>query len=507
MFISYRILFLVVALTNYAPYSFTQKTFNITTYGAKGDSKTNNTKAIQSAIDAANKNGRGKVVVPSGYFITGPLRLKTGVELHLSEGAVLLGSTKRLDYGNGDAAPLIGAENQQNISLSGKGMINGQGRELVKDLFGLLHEGKLEDEQWRIKRPTERHRPRILVFKNCQDISVKGITLKNGAGWIQDYVNCTDVVIDSIRVESTEYWNNDGIDIVNSKNVKITNCYVDVTDDGICLKSEGGPGWCENVYVANCTLRTSASGFKLGTGSHGGFKKITVRNIHVFNTYRSTVALESVDGGFLEDVDIRNVTATNTGNAILIRLGHRNKDEKYSTLKNVYIGDVKVTVPAGKPDIGYPVEGPPQKYPHNVFPSSITGLPGHPVQNVTLENIEITYEGGGRKEIAHFGTDSLENVPENMAGYPEFSMFGELPAWGLYVRHVKGLQMKNIKLVSKGDDYRAAIIFDDVNSLKLEGLEIPRVSTSPVIILNKVENHALNRLNLPFEESKAIHIQ
>jgi polygalacturonase len=282
---------------------------------------------------------------------------------------------------------------------------------------------------------------------------------------------------------------------------------VDVADDAICLKSEGSAGWCENIYVADCTLRSSASGFKLGTGSHGGFKKITVRNLHVRNTYRSAIALEAVDGGFLEDIDIQNVTATNTGNAILIRLGHRNFSDTFSTIRRVHIANVKVEVPAGKPDIGYPVEGPLLKFPHNVFPSSITGIPGHPVEDVTLENIDITYEGGGKKEVAFFGLDTLERVPENIAGYPEFSMFGELPAWGFYVRHVAGLTMKNIRLNIRQDDYRPAMIFDDVKKLRLSGVDISSSKQLPIIVLNRVAEQSMERIKLPIDSKDAILIK
>ena len=495
-----------VLYTALAANSKAQDVFNITVYGAVGDAKTNNAKAIQSAIDAAHQKGKGKVIIPPGYFLTGPVTLKSEVELHLAQGAVLLGSTQRMDYGREDAAPLIGAEKATDVSITGSGTINGQGRDLVKDLFKQLHAGKVQDEQWKTKRPMEKNRPGILVFKSCKNITVKGITIKNGSGWVQDYVNCDGVIIDSIRVESTEYWNNDGIDIVNSKNVRITNCYIDVTDDAICLKSEGSPGWCENVYVNNCTLRSSASGFKLGTGSHGGFKKITVSNLQIYDTYRSAIALEAVDGGFLEGIDIQHVTAKNTGNAIFMRLGHRNAGEQYSTVKDIHISDVEVEVPAGKPDIGYPVEGPPLKFPHNVFPSSITGLPGHPVQNVTLENIRITYEGGAQKELAYFAADSLKALPENSAGYPEFSMFGEMPAWGLYVRHVEGLQMKNVRLTTKAEDFRTALIFDDVKGLKMDGIVVPN-ATLPSVILNKVVKAEMGSMTLPAAKENAILIK
>jgi polygalacturonase len=483
-----------------------QKTYNIISFGAKGDGRTLNTLFIQKAIDKAAAAGGGKVIVPKGRFVTGTIGLKNGVNLFLERDAVLLGSTNRLDYGKEIAENLITTTDQKKVSITGYGEIDGQGREVVKSLFKLLHQGVLKDSQWKIKRPGERNRPGVIAFTGCTDVLVKGITVKNSAGWVQDYRNCSNVVIDSITVNSTEYWNNDGIDIVNSQNVSITNCYVDAADDGICLKSEGGPGFCENIYVANCTLRSSATAFKLGTGSRGGFRNITVKNLFVFDTYRSAIALEAVDGGFLENVDIQQVKAVNTGNAIFIRLGHRNTDSMYSTIKKIRIADVQIQVPAGKPDIGYPVEGPPQKYPHNVFPASIVGLPGHEVEDVELKNIVIEYEGGGAKEKAYFGWDSLTNVPENAAGYPEFSMFGEIPAWALYVRHAKGITLQNVQLKLQQPDYRPACIFDDVKTLQLNELSIPVCNALPVLILNNVKEYKNGKLTLPVEDTNGIKI-
>jgi polygalacturonase len=487
--------------------AFSQQAYNILNYGAKSGLNYSNTLSIQHAIDAAASNGGGKVVIPAGNFITGPVILKSNVELHLANDAVLLGSAKRLDYSE-DKMSIISAQEQHNIAVTGNGIIDGQGRDLVENTLLLLRQGKIEDKEWLSKRPTEKNRPNLVYFKDCRHIRMTGITLKNAASWVQNYKECDDVVIDSMKVHSTAYWNNDGIDIVDSKNVKITNSYFNASDDAICLKSENPQASCENISVENCTVRSSASGFKLGTGSVGGFKNITVKNLTVFDTYRSAIALETVDGAYLQDVDIRHVVGKNTGNAIFIRLGHRNKDAKFSSLRNIFIDDVKVEVPSGKPDIGYPMEGPPPKVaPHNLIPASIVGLPGHPVQNVTLQNIEIIYGGGAKKELAYISTDSLATVTENAAGYPEFTMFGELPAWGLYIRHTEGIRLSNIKLSYKQDDFRPALIADDVKDLSLKDLNIPTSKSAAVIVLNNVINPITDNIILPVSNKDGILIQ
>ncbi|MGI4870848.1 MAG: glycoside hydrolase family 28 protein [Janthinobacterium lividum] len=471
-----------------------RKTLNITTYGAKGDGQTDNTAFIQKALDEAATQG-GKVLVPAGNFVTKPLLLKSGTELHLAKGATLLGSTHRLDYGT-EATSLLTADNQQNIAITGQGTIDGRGREVIQDLLALLKAGTLQDPEWQVKRPVESNRPHVLVLKNCRQVRITGVTLKNSASWVQAYRECTDLTIDSMRVESTAYWNNDGIDFVDCKNVLLTNSFFNASDDGICLKSENPKSRCENITVKNCTVRSSASGFKLGTGSFGGFKNIKVDGLTVYDTFRSAVALETVDGAVLEDIDIRNVTAKNTGNAIFLRLGHR-KGEALGVLRRVYIGNVKAEIPLGKPDKGYEIEGPVFKEAHNINPSSIVGLPGHPVQDVTLENIDLTYLGGNSKDVAYRGLDSLARVPERTPNYPEFSMFGELPSYGFYTRHATGITFKNVRIQTKGADYRPALVFDDVQKLTLQQVTIPTAPTQPTLVLHDVVGVTRKQVSLP----------
>jgi hypothetical protein len=209
----------------------------------------------------------------------------------------------------------------------------------------------------------------------------------------------------------------------------------------------------------------------------------------------------------LENIDIRGVTAKNTGNAIFIRLGKRRKNVPPGRIRGVYIGNVKVQVPAGKPDAGYQMEGPRELFEHNIFPASISGIPGHHVSDITLENIEIAYNGNPKEYIAFSNIDSLENIPEKIGDYPEFSMFGELPAWGFYVRHADNITMKNIKLSATGDEYRAACIFDDMDGLELNGVKITKAASLPVMLLNKVKRSSLRDMQLPDKSKEAILVK
>jgi len=519
--------FLLVALAAFAFCSYTQaKDYPITSYGAKPDGKTNNGPFIQKAIDEASAKGGGKVIIPPGNFASGVLILKSGVNLHLEPGACLLGSVKRADYNNPIAMAFLVAKDQKNISITGEGVIDGQAGELMLDVFRMLRAGTLIDNGGWSVRPSEGVRPMLVVFKDCDQVTVSGVTMKDAASWVQDYFNCTNLTIDGIKVQSTSYWNNDGIDISDCKNVKVTNCFVNAADDGICLKSEKAGNCCDNVYIANCTIRSSASAFKMGTASYGGFKNIRVENLTIFDTFRSAIAIESVDGGHIENINIQHIQAANTGNAIFIRLGHRNKKAEAGSVKSIYIADVKAEIPLHKPDQGYPLEGPPDVnspdkekmparrsgypffghpwLPFNLLPSSIVGIPGHTIQDVTLENIEITYAGGASKEIAYIPLDKITTVPECEPDYPEFSMFEELPAWGFYVRHAEGILMKNVKISYKTDDFRPAMVFDDVKGINLKSVEIPTAKDMPVVLLNKVSEEKLDGLKIPVDQSAGI---
>jgi polygalacturonase len=219
----------------------------------------------------------------------------------------------------------------------------------------------------------------------------------------------------------------------------------------------------------------------------GRVQKITVRDIYVYDTYRSAIAIESVDGAIIQDIDVRHVVAKNTGNAIFIRLGKRNKARPAGEISRVYIGDVKVEIPAGKPDAGYHEEGPLEQFAHNIFPSSIFGVPGSPVKDVTLENINITYKGIAKKQVAFFNIDSLTKIPEKISAYPEFSMFGELPASAFYARHVEGINLKNVQINYTGQDFRIPFVFDDVSELAADKINVTGFKTLPLLFLNNVK--------------------
>jgi polygalacturonase len=482
------------------------KDYNILDFGANPDGQTLNTEVIQAAIDRLSENGGGKLIFPEGKFLTGSLQLKSNVHLYFEKGAVLLGSTNPYHYAelampgrpvsekkddNSQMALLV-AYKADNIRIEGEGRIDGQGRGLALNIDSLHHIGERIDPNYNMHnlRPNETMRPKLFRFSTCRSVRVSGLELQSSACWGLSFELCENLEIDGVKVLNRAYWNNDGMDITDCRNVRITNCDVNSADDGICLKSYY-PGYAnDSVYIENCTLRTSASAIKFGSASYGGFKNVTIKNIKVYDTFRSVIAIESVDGAEIENIEVSNIVAKNTANAIFIRLGHRG-GEKPGSIKNVYIHDLKAELAFGRPDIDYDMRGPAVSFFHNPFPSSITGIPGYRVEKVRIENVEITHPGRASKGMAYIPLSRLDQVPEQIKEYPEFHMFRELPSWGFYVRHAEDISFKNVVLIAKEYDFRPAYVFDDVRSLSMDNVNMYSNDRTPQIILKEVFNKNL----------------
>ncbi len=463
------ILFLVILTLHLAA-----KDFKVSGFGVKADGKTINTASIQKAIDFVSENGGGRLVFEAGNYVTGSIYVKSNVTLHLDYGATLLGSTNPFDYikdKNIGWMSMIFAYRQENIGITGKGTINGKGFITANNMVNYIHRGIYTDPL-KLDRPNETNRPQNVYFRECNNVTITGITLRDPASWNQTYDQCKNVYVDGIYVDSKSYWNNDGIDIVDCDGVVIKNSYFDAADDVICFKSHDVNSICQNVVVDNCVGRSSANGLKFGTVSRGGFRNFKVTNLTIFDTFRSAITFAAVDGGLIDNIVVDGVRSINTGNVIYLRIGDRWSQGKKPSMKNVIIRNVYAEVPFTKPDAGYNYEGPVEDLPRNISPASIIGLPEYKIQDVTLENIEIVYPGAGNPYYAKRGLTpaELDSIPEMPAAYPEFSQFKELPAWGFYVRHAEGITFKNVTLTALEKDYRPAIVFDDVKRGSFKGM-------------------------------------
>lgn len=494
--------------------------YNVLDFGAaNNDATVYSTEGIQKAIDKASKDGGGTVVVPKGVYLVAPIELKSNVELHLEKGSRLMASIDRLSYDLPRQRGVIWAREQKNIALTGEGEIDGRGRKLAENTIELIHKGVIQDYDFMAKqindvyarggsfegpfpRPNEANRPMLIALLNCEKIVISDVFLTNSACWVTTFWECDDLLIEGIRVQSTDYWNNDGIDITDCTNVIIRDCDIDSADDGICLKSENREKYCDQILVENCRVRSSASAVKFGTASAGGFRNVTVRNIRVYDTFRSAVTIQTVDGGGIENIHVSNIFARNTGNAICLVIGERMRhyptEAEFSFanpasttlpegtpkgwMKNVTIENLYCEVPATKPDEGYSTPGPEEGYPHNIFPSSVAGMKGQPIENVTLRNIEIVFPGGGSESVAQATLENLGEIMDSKSrNYPEFSMYGELPGWGVVVRYVDGIKLENVKLRLGKEDYRHALIFDKSQDIEIDNLRVYGEKKTPVV--------------------------
>lgn len=296
----------------------------------------------------------------------------------------------------------------------------------------------------------------------CEDVTIRDVTLRDSPMWVQHYLGCNDVHIDGITVHSLVNDNNDGIDIDCCSNVRIANCDINSGDDAIVLKTTA-PWPCRRVTVTNCVIRSRCNAIKCGTESSGAFEDITVSNCVIYDTRISGIALEMVDGSSMDRVLVTNITMTDTGNPIFVRLGNRGRPylakgpgggkgtfvmeegmqrPGVGTLRNVVLSNVIAT---GADHIGCP----------------ISGIPGHPIENLTLRNISISAAGGGGRELIE------RDVPEVEEGYPTYRMFGTTPAYGFYCRHVRNLLLSHIQLTYNQPEHRPALVCDDVDGLRL----------------------------------------
>ncbi len=454
------------------------KDYSASFFGINSNGTTLNTRSIQFALDYINKQGGGRLIFYVGRYLTGTLHMRSNVTIHLDEGAVLLGSLVPFDYEprtNPFMTALLLADNVENFGITGKGMIDGQGQQVARNFVDVIDKGLIKD-QFRSGRPEAETRPMIIYFRSCKNILIKSIIFKNSASWNQTYDQCKNLKVDSITVDNKAYWNEDGIDIVDCDSVSVTNSYIDAADDGICLKSHDPKVFCNNIFVRNNIIRTSANAIKFGTASLGGFKNVRIINNKVFDTYRSAIALEAVDGGFIENIEVDSLLVINTGNVIFLRVGER-WGEKTARMNNITIKNVVADVPATKPDAGYSYEGPVEDLPRNISPGIIiTGLPNKKITNVTISNVQMKHAGGGNPMYAKVALDELDKVPEFPDRYPDFSMFKELPAWGIYIRHARQITISNIGLTADKKDFRMPIVTDDVQSSTFSGIKIKQPS-------------------------------
>ena len=499
--------------------------FDVRSFGAKGDGKALDSPAINRAIDAAAAAGGGTVWFSGGTYRSFSIRLKSNVTLYLDQGSTILAADPKDGDGKyDDPEPnqweqyqdfghthwhnsLIWGENLENISILGPGRIWGKGlvrsgiQSRTKEQNDALGNSPSDPRAGPFGYPNPRDAVekgwgnKSISLKLCRNVIIRDVSILHGGHFAILATGVDNLTIDNLKIDT----NRDGIDVDACKNVRISNCTVNSPfDDGICPKSSFALGYArvtENVTITNCQVSgydegtlldgtykrefRNANGtfsptgrIKFGTESNGGFKNITVSNC-VFDYCRG-LALEAVDGALLEDVTISNITMRDISNSpIFVRLGSRLRGPKETTtvgaIRRVNISDFVVYNADPK------------------YSSIISGLPGHPIEDLRLNNIRVYSKGGGTKEQAAL------DPPEKEDTYPEPTMFGELPSYGFFIRHVKGLQLRDVEVSYLNEDFRPAFWLNDVAGIDFLNVKAQHSRDVPTFSLKNVTNFSLQQ--------------
>jgi polygalacturonase len=496
---------------------------DVKTHGAKGDGKTLDSEAINRAITVAGEVGGGTVYFPAGTYISGSIRLRSNITLHLDAGATIEATTDAAaydapepnewtqyqDFGHSHwRNSLIWGDGMDNIAIIGAGRIHGKG--LTRGERGGMGN-------------------KAIALKLCRNVTIRDISILNGGHFGILATGVDNLTIDNVKIDT----NRDGIDIDTCRNVRISNCSVNSpNDDAIVLKSSFALGYArptEHVTITNCLVsgydigslldgtykrtverapdREGPTGrIKLGTESNGGFKNITISNI-VFDRSRG-LALETVDGGPIEDVAVSNITMREVTNSpIFIRLGSRMRAPEgtpIGTIRRVNISNVVV------------YDADPR------YGSIIAGIPGHDVEDIKLSDIRILHRGGLTLDNVAKQSKELVNTfffrgpggvpprepyetPEREKEYPEPAMFGLLPAHGFFIRHARGIELSNIQVGFMKEDLRPAFYLEDAKEVDFRFVNARKAGSAPTFVVKAVENLSVFRCaNVPDSKQSSV---
>ena len=439
--------------------------YNVRDFGAKGDGQTLDTAAIQAAIDACNRDQGGTVLIPAGDFSCGTVELKSNVTLHLATKGRLLGSTRREDYTAGKGVPsgngnivFVYAVNAENITVEGRGTIDGSGQAFYNGKGDNTGPGKGGVGG-------NFDRPHLIIFSQCTNFLVKDVFLTRSAYHCFRILKCTHVRLENIRIYNRVNKNNDGFHFNDSRYVHISNCDVQCQDDACALFGSN-----QFVTVTNCTFSTRWSIFRFGGGEA---QNITISNCLIYDTYGCPIKISS-GRARIENLSFSNIIMRNVTGPIGIGFtgpgesgNNNNPNPAPSFVRNISFNNIRASV------VAKPVDHPDILFGLNVFDGehnsciTLNGVGKAFLENISFNDVHITYAGGGTKEQA-----GKREVPEVAAEY--FGVWGTAPfgppAYGLYARNVKGLTLQNVRFTYENPDARPAMVFDNVQDATVNGL-------------------------------------
>lgn len=438
--------------------------FNVFNYGANGDGTNDDTAAVQKAIDACAAQGGGEVYLPSGTFLTGALTLRSGIDFHLANGAVLKGSANWHDYGHPGA--LLFAKDATNITVSGNGIIDGNDRAVWQELANEEAGGDVNKTNWwpesftgdwwpfdKLPSQPQTHggRPMMVIFIGCQQVRLHDFTLRHAPSWTVHLVGCEDVSIDAISIRNAwDIPNNDGIDIDHSRDVRVANCFIKAADDGIVIKDTpnfAAYGGSAHITVTGCVVESRSSALKIDeVYTLPGASDIVFADCVVAHSNRG-LSIQSLDAGNIENVLFANITVetgfqphkwwgaaepihisqfprttkTKLGYVRNIRFSNilcRSENGIFlmgwtnSPLEDIELDNVRVEIAkTSKVPGGFYDERPVGVFTNGIFEHKLAGIYAHDIAGLTLSHTEVVW---GKPLDKTYGKALEEKGVENL---------------------------------------------------------------------------------------------
>lgn len=480
--------------------------FDVTAFGAAGHGRTLAHRGINAAIRAAHEAGGGAVVVPPGRYLCFSIRLASRVTLHLEADAVIEAADPALHGGAYDPAEdngeqlyqdfghshwhnsLIWGENLHDIAITGPGRIEGKG--LTRNGPGSRWRAQAGERPLSMQAMSEQQVAALehdhasmagqgnkaIALRECVGVELSGFTIDRGGHFAILATGCEHVAIRDLTIDTQR----DGIDLDCVRRCVVERCRVNSpNDDAIVMKTSlalGRIAPSEDIAVRGCIVsgydlgtmldgtlgRTQALApdldrvtgrIKIGTETNGDIRRITIEDCRFLRS--RGLAIESVDGAVVEDITARRLTMEEVTSApIFLRLGARLRGPE-----GTQVGAMRRITLRGITARGI----------DHHYPAMVAGLPGHPVEAVEMRDIDLSFEGGGTVQ---------DQPPELADAYPEPSMFGTLPAWALWMRHVRGVVVDGFRAGHAGQDARPAVVLGDVRDMTVTHMPLWQAANS-----------------------------
>jgi Glycosyl hydrolases family 28 len=455
------------------------ETWDVRRFGAKGDGQALDTAAVQAAIDACWKAGGGSLLFPSGLtFLIGTIYLKDHVRLQLEPNSTILGSDNLADYGNDVGLNpfypetidpcLIYAKDATDIGIGGEGRIVGH----TKNAFVPPPGGDAR---------AAKERPMLIRFDTCSQVSVKDVSLYRCGSWCMHLKRCRDIFLRNIRIRNEKQ---DGFDLDSCQNVSISDCHLDCGDDAIAITTSVKDHPARNITITNCLLKSRCAGIRFGPLSKGDFENISVSNCIFYDCNLGGIKLGVFEGATIRNCVFDNLVMDQVTAPISIFIATwpdiGSTDPNPPMMPPGKIHDLQFR---GIRAVTRP--GPPSNHPDSNSSLFFQGHPLSSIENILLRDVNITFSGGGtleqanRREIV-----DMDKIDYRKDGYwtDHKTTWGVPPAYGLYSRHLKGLELQNVTFQLANPDRRSAIFCLDSDDIQISGFKAACDPTDTAVV-------------------------